>query len=67
MRGLPSIDKIRDGYNVAKEEAIAEGRNDAWQWERYFAKYIIEKSVQFLKDNNSDFEAEQLNDFWSEE
>jgi hypothetical protein len=29
-----------------------------------FAELIVQESVQFLKDCNSDFEAEQLEEFW---
>lgn len=29
-----------------------------------FAELIIQESVQFLKDCNSEFEAEQLEEFW---
>jgi hypothetical protein len=30
-----------------------------------FAELIIQESVQFLKDCNSEFEAEQLEEFWN--
>jgi hypothetical protein len=29
-----------------------------------FAELIVQESVQFLKDCNSEFEAEQLEEFW---
>jgi hypothetical protein len=29
-----------------------------------FAELIIQESIQFLKDCNSEFEAEQLEEFW---
>lgn len=30
-----------------------------------FAELIIQESTQFLKDCNSEFEAEQLEEFWN--
>jgi hypothetical protein len=30
-----------------------------------FAELIVQESVQFLKDCNSEFEAEQLEEFWN--
>jgi hypothetical protein len=31
-----------------------------------FAAMVVKHSVNYLKDNNADFEAEQLEDFWRE-
>ena len=33
--------------------------------QKKFAELIVQESVQFLKDCNSEFEAEQLEEFWN--
>ncbi len=37
-----------------------------WMWEDLFGQLMIKECSRFLKEINSDFEAEQLEDFWND-
>lgn len=42
-------------------------RKEIWEAAvQKFARLIVEESVHFLKENNCDFEAEQLEEYWEQ-
>lgn len=58
--------KIRDIARQTTEFCVDEAVADPWIWEETFGRLMIDKCVKFLKDINSDFEAEQLEEFWQD-
>jgi hypothetical protein len=62
-------ERIREIAKQAREYADATdaARIDesyASVYQQKFAELVINASVKFLKENDCDFEAEQLEDFW---
>lgn len=47
---LPSLESVQELYDEARNLCIREAKSDAWLWERYFAKLIIEQCIAACSD-----------------